>query len=149
MLTKALVAAAAALACGCAGMHGAIPMHGEPPKATTTAISSAYYAPYRFLVGVWNVGPESGAAAAVARVRWGPGEFDLAGGRVQEQGTVSVQPDGTVLREITAFYSPGAGPHPHVPHAQIGRRVGRDVPGERQAGDGAQGVASRAGARTH
>ncbi len=33
--------------------------------------------------------------------------LDLSGGRIQEQGTVSIQPDGRVLREITAIYSEG------------------------------------------
>ena len=36
--------------------------------------------------------------------------LDLDGGRVQEQGAMSVEPDGTVVREITAFYSEGARP---------------------------------------
>ena len=35
--------------------------------------------------------------------------LDLDGGRVQEQGTVSVAADGTVIREITAYYSEGVG----------------------------------------
>ena len=35
--------------------------------------------------------------------------LDLNGGRVQEQGTVSVAADGTVVREITAYYSEGVG----------------------------------------
>ena len=33
--------------------------------------------------------------------------LDLAGGRTQEQGTMSVAPDGTIVRDITAYYSPG------------------------------------------
>jgi hypothetical protein len=35
--------------------------------------------------------------------------LDLEGGRVQEQGTVSIAPDGTVVRDITAYYSEGVG----------------------------------------
>ena len=34
--------------------------------------------------------------------------LDLNGGRVQEQGTVYVESDGTVVRDITAYYSEGA-----------------------------------------
>ena len=33
--------------------------------------------------------------------------LDLKGGRVQEQGVVFVEPDGTVVRDITAYYSEG------------------------------------------
>ena len=33
--------------------------------------------------------------------------LDLNGGRVQEQGVVFVEPDGTVVRDITAYYSEG------------------------------------------
>lgn len=33
--------------------------------------------------------------------------LDLQGGRVQEQGVVFVEPDGTVVRDITAYYSEG------------------------------------------
>lgn len=36
--------------------------------------------------------------------------LDLHGGRAQEQGTMSVAADGLVLRDITAYYSEGAGP---------------------------------------
>ena len=32
---------------------------------------------------------------------------DLKSGRVQEQGTISVEPDGSLVRNITAVYSPG------------------------------------------
>jgi hypothetical protein len=35
--------------------------------------------------------------------------LDLEGGRVQEQGTVSITADATVVREITAYYSEGIG----------------------------------------
>lgn len=33
--------------------------------------------------------------------------LDLMGGRIQEQGPVSIRPDGTVVREITATYAEG------------------------------------------
>jgi hypothetical protein len=33
--------------------------------------------------------------------------LDLVGGNAQEQGTVSIEPDGSVLREISATYSEG------------------------------------------
>jgi hypothetical protein len=33
--------------------------------------------------------------------------LDLEGGRIQEQGAVFVEPDGTVVRDITAYYSEG------------------------------------------
>jgi hypothetical protein len=33
--------------------------------------------------------------------------LDLTGGRTQEQGVVFVEPDGTVVRDITAYYSEG------------------------------------------
>ncbi len=33
--------------------------------------------------------------------------IDMNGGRVQEQGTMSVMEDGSVLRDITAYYSEG------------------------------------------
>jgi len=36
--------------------------------------------------------------------------MDLHGGRVQERGSVSVEPDGSVVRDITATYSEGARP---------------------------------------
>lgn len=36
--------------------------------------------------------------------------IDLKGGRAQEQGVVFVENDGTVVRDITAYYSAGAGP---------------------------------------
>ena len=34
--------------------------------------------------------------------------MDLRSGRVQEQGTMSVDPDGTIVRDITAVYGEGA-----------------------------------------
>jgi hypothetical protein len=36
--------------------------------------------------------------------------MDLDGGLVQEQGTMHAEPDGTVVREITATYSEGSNP---------------------------------------
>jgi hypothetical protein len=33
--------------------------------------------------------------------------LDLAGGRVQEQGTMHIEADGTVVRDITAYYTEG------------------------------------------
>jgi len=104
------------------------------------------YAPYAFLIGEWDVAPESGGPASlVMRFRWGPNRsyiwyaasllaggserphfeglllwngvhknldmllsLDLERGLIQEQGVVSVQSDGTILRDITAFYSEGA-----------------------------------------
>ena len=106
------------------------------------------YAPYRFLIGKWDIAPESGGAPiARALFRWGPNQsyiwyggsllvkgvevphfeglllwngvrknldmllaLDLDGGLVQEQGVMSIQSDGTVVREITAFYSEGEQP---------------------------------------
>lgn len=106
------------------------------------------FAPYRFLIGEWDLAPEAGGpAAGIVRFRWGPNEsyiwyatslllrgaerphfegilvwngvhrnldmllsMDLEHGLVQEQGTVFVEPDGTVVREITASYSEGTHP---------------------------------------
>jgi hypothetical protein len=104
------------------------------------------YAPYAFLIGEWDVGPEGGPPMGVMRLRWGPNQsyiwysmslldggkeephfegllmwngvhrnldmliaLDLSGGRGQEQGVVRVEDDGTVVRDITAYYSQGAG----------------------------------------
>jgi len=120
--------------------------------AALAALSSAaradVYAPYAFLVGDWDIAPESGGPpVAAAELRWGPGRsyiwyvgsivldgkpqphfegmllwngvhknldmllaLDLHGGRAQEQGTVFVEKDGTVVREITALYSEGVQP---------------------------------------
>lgn len=36
--------------------------------------------------------------------------LDLEGGRIQEQGMVSIAPDGTVVRDVTAYYSEGLRP---------------------------------------
>lgn len=106
------------------------------------------YTPYRFLIGKWDIAPESGGAPiARALFRWGPNQsyiwyrgsllvkgvevphfeglllwngvrknldmllaLDLDGGLVQEQGVMSIESDGTVVREITAFYSEGTRP---------------------------------------
>ena len=116
--------------------------------ARAEARANSPYAPYRFLIGTWDVAPEGGGAPlARALFRWGPNQsyiwyggsllvkgvevphfeglllwngvrknldmllaLDLEGGRVQEQGVVSIEPDGTVVREITAFYSEGEQP---------------------------------------
>lgn len=113
----------------------------EPP-------TDSPYAPYRFLIGNWDVSPESGGPPMARAVfRWGPNQsyiwysgsflvkgaevphfegvlvwngvrknldmllsLDLDGGRVQEQGAMFVESDGTVVRDITAFYSEGARP---------------------------------------
>jgi hypothetical protein len=106
------------------------------------------YAPYAFLIGQWDVAPESGGPPlGGALFRWGPKEsyiwcaatiaaggreiphfegllmwngvqknldvliaLDLEGGRIQEKGTLRVDADGTVVREITASYSEGVHP---------------------------------------
>lgn len=117
------------------------PGRGEAP-------ANSPYAPYRFLIGKWDIAPETGGPPlARALFRWGPKQsyiwyggsllvnnveiphfegllvwngvrknldmlltLDLEGGRVQEQGAMSVGPDGRVVREITAFYSEGQRP---------------------------------------
>jgi hypothetical protein len=43
--------------------------------------------------------------------------MDLKSGRAQEQGTFSVAPDGTIMREITGVYSEGVTP---IGEAQVG-----------------------------
>ncbi len=43
--------------------------HSAPPAAA----AAGPYGPYAFLIGEWNVGPDEGGPAAVARFRWGPG----------------------------------------------------------------------------
>jgi hypothetical protein len=116
--------------------------------ARADAPANSPYAPYRFLIGTWDVAPEAGGAPmARALFRWGPNHsciwysgsllvkgvevphferllpwngvrknldmllaLDLDGGRVQEQGVVSIEADGTVVRHITAFYSEGEQP---------------------------------------
>jgi len=47
--------------------------HGAPRKDAAPAESP--YAPYRFLIGEWDVAPEAGGPAmGVARFRWGPNQ---------------------------------------------------------------------------
>lgn len=114
------------------------------PGLRAQDVASSPYAPYEFLVGEWDVGPEGGDPGLVARFRWGPNRsylqysasllvkgaeephlegvmmwngvqknldmllmLDLKDGRAQERGVVSIEPDGTVVRDITAHYSPG------------------------------------------
>ena len=114
---------------------------GQTPAASP-------YAPYAFLIGQWDVAPESGGPPlGGALFRWGPKEsyiwsaatiaaggreiphfeglmmwngvqknldvliaLDLEGGRIQEKGILRVDPDGTIVREITASYSEGVHP---------------------------------------
>lgn len=61
--------------------------------------------------------------------------LDLHGGRTQEQGTISIDADGKVVREISAIYSEGARPIGQAPAPPQGatarfrqtfRRVGPD-----------------------
>jgi hypothetical protein len=49
--------------------------------------------------------------------------LDLNGGRIQEQGTISIAPDGTVTREVTAYYSEGVQP---IGQRQTFKSAGRD-----------------------
>jgi hypothetical protein len=108
----------------------------------------AQYAPYRFLIGTWDVSPEAGGAP-VARLtfRWGPNKsyvwyaqsllmngkevphfegmlawngvrksldmlltVDLQYGLAEETGTFAVQPDGSVVRDITTTFAEGTAP---------------------------------------
>lgn len=102
-------------------------------------------APYAFLIGHWDVAPESGGAPTLTTLfRFGPKDsyiwfavneladgaerphlegmfvwnsvhkkFDmlvatgLNGPGFEEQGSLSIEPDGTVVREITAFFPEG------------------------------------------
>jgi hypothetical protein len=64
-------------------------------------------APYAFLIGQWDVAPEAGGAHKNLDVLIA---LDLEGGRIQEKGVLRVQPDGSLVREITASYSEGARP---------------------------------------
>lgn len=121
---------------------------GASAASRAQTLPSDPYGPYKFLIGEWDVVPESGGpGAGVARLKWGPnrsyiwysmsllenGEerphfegllvwngvqknldmllsMDLQRGLVQEKGVVTVEPDGTVVREITASYSEGVRP---------------------------------------
>lgn len=129
-------------------LFAALSASGTAPPAADGPSAPSPYAPYRFLIGEWNIAPESGGPpVGIARLRWGPNQsyvwysssflvdgkerphfegllvwngihrnldmlisMDLERGLVQEQGTVSVDPDGVVTREITATYSEGARP---------------------------------------
>ncbi len=120
----------------------------SPVWATPMPPDQAQYAPYKFLIGDWDVSAASGGPAfAIERFRWGPNKsyiwfsqsmlkngievphfegmlmwngvhknldmllaVDLTYGLGQEQGTVSVASDGSIVREITAVYSEGVQP---------------------------------------
>lgn len=120
----------------------------EAPAVATGGNTASHWQPYEFLLGEWDVAPQSGGpAVAVARFRWGPNRsylwyagslvmngaehphfeglllwnglrrnldmllsVDLERGLVQEQGVVFAEPDGTVVRDITALYSEGEQP---------------------------------------
>jgi hypothetical protein len=117
-------------------------------RAGASPAAASPYTPYAFLIGQWDVAPESGGPPmGGALFRWGPKQsyiwcaatllsegkevphfegllmwngvqknldvliaLDLEGGRIQEKGVVQLQPDGTVVREITASYSEGVRP---------------------------------------
>ena len=72
-MRTAIAAAALALAgCASTAFHSAPPATANPAAASATATA---YAPYRFLIGEWNVTPAAGGdPAAIATFRWGPGE---------------------------------------------------------------------------
>ena len=135
-LTRVRMALAAALL-------GFAPLAGAPAKAETPRQSQ--YAPYQFLIGEWDLSPESGGPpAGIVQFKWGPNQSyiwfavsllesgaarphiegmlmwngvhknldmllagDLNRGLMQEQGTLTAKPDGTVVREIVAVYSAG------------------------------------------
>jgi hypothetical protein len=118
------------------------------PALGRPTADQAQYAPYRFLIGEWNVSSEKGGPpVGVFRFRWGPNQtyiwyamsllvngkeephfegmlmwngvhknldmlvaLDLQYGLSEETGSVSVQADGTVVRETTATYSEGTQP---------------------------------------
>lgn len=119
---------------------------GARAPADEPASSRSPYAPYAFLIGNWDFGPEGGGPAQGRMLfRWGPREsyiwyatsllvdgkeephfegllmwngarknldmllaLDLNGLGGQEQGTLSIQPDGTAVREITSIGPAGA-----------------------------------------
>jgi hypothetical protein len=121
----------------------------NPPQhagaAAAHSPSNSPFAPYAFLIGEWNVSPESGGPPGlVLRFKWGPNQsyiwtsasllangheephfegmlvwngvrknldmllvLDLNSGLAAEQGRVYVEPDGTVVRDITGVFSEG------------------------------------------
>ncbi len=119
-----------------------------PALAYAGTSDTGHWKPYEFLVGEWDLAPQSGGApVAILRFRWGPNRsylwyaasllvdgterphfeglllwngqrrnldmllsVDLERGLVQEQGVVFAEPDGTVIRDITAVYSEGEQP---------------------------------------
>lgn len=60
---------------GALGAAESSPPHGNSARAQTPAPS--VYAPFAFLIGEWDVGPESGPAQATTRFSWGPGQSYL------------------------------------------------------------------------
>jgi hypothetical protein len=121
---------------------------GSSASAAPPPADQAQYAPYKFLIGTWDVSPETGGApVAKLRFRWGPNHtyiwyaqsllmngqehphfegmlmwngvhknldmllaVDLQYGLAQEEGTFAIQADGSIVREITTYYSPGTQP---------------------------------------
>ena len=102
-------------------------------------------APFEFLIGDWDVGPEGAAPGIVLRFKWGPNKsyiwcsasmveaggeqphfegmlvwnglrklldllvaLGLDGSGAQEQGTMVIDRDGTIVREVTAVSAGGA-----------------------------------------
>ena len=71
-MTRASLSVAFLLLAGCATSSFHAP-HAAPASA-----AESVYAPYRFLVGEWNVAPAAGGPpAAVTRFRWGPNQSYL------------------------------------------------------------------------
>ena len=69
-MTRASLSIACLLLAACASSNFHAP-HAAPAAGAPESV----YAPYRFLIGEWNVAPVSGgAAAAVTRFRWGPNQ---------------------------------------------------------------------------
>ena len=75
-MRNALATLCSLLAFGCATAPFHAPSAPAAPAARATGDS--VYAPYRFLVGEWNVSPaDGGPAAGIVRFRWGPNESYL------------------------------------------------------------------------